>query len=457
QARWNGVTLGGVKPDGTDACNELTLLFMEAANRCRTPQHTLTLRVHKNMPKEVMRNALELVRTGIGMPSFVSDDNYIDTLVAKGIPLEKARDYFIIGCLDVNVPEGFGALFSMTVTALPFDTFLHNGYSPIQNLQVGPKTGDPRDMKTFEEFQDKLLEHYKYYLDCYAKERLLRYLARLEVFQDSFGISLFSDGVKVGQSGMKRKMPYEIGPTIGMGVGTINVCDSLNVIKKLVYDEKKLTMDELINALDANWEGERNQEIRKMCLDVVKYGNDDDYADAVASEFYGKLADLGLAIPSWRGTKYCMGAISITAHEPGGKLLGATPDGRYAGTMLADGCASPIQGADVNGPTAVLNSADKLPQHKFQSMLLNMKFHPNALKTDEDLDKLAVMIHTYLENGGKQIQFNAVDTETLKAAQKNPEAYRDLIVRVAGYSTYFVLLSQDMQNEIIRRTCYEAV
>lgn len=461
-AAWRSVTIGGVKPDGTDATNELSYLFLEAAYRCRTPHHTITLRVHKDTPKELMAKAVELTKTGIGMPSYVGDESYIQTLLDKGVPLEVARDYYITGCLDVTVPEGWGQLFSMCNNALPLDTFLHNGYSPIEDHYVGPKTGDVREMKTFDEFMDKFIEHYKWYINCYAADRQIRFnIRRSQRFlQDVLTISMFSDGVEVGVSPFFRKLPYPgLGPGIGIGVGLVNVGDSLTAIRKLVYDEKKITMDELLTALDSNFEGERGQEIRRMCLACPKYGNDDDYADEMVSEVYRRLSEYINSMDSYRGpgNKYCASSISVTSHEPAGKLVGATPDGRLAGTILADGGGSPVQGMDKNGPTSMLNSALKIHQEKLNALLLNMKFHPNALKSEENVDKFIALIHAYLDNGGKQIQFNVVDAETLKRAQVEPEKNRDLIVRVAGYSAYFTLLSPGVQNEIIHRTTNESV
>ena len=182
--------------------------------------------------------------------------------------------------------------------------------------------------------------------------------------QDPFPISLFSDGVEVGKIGKMRELPYGLGPTINLGVGTINVGDSMAVIKKLVFDEKKITMKQLLDALDANWEGEENQKIREMCLAVPKYGNDDDETDEVVARIYSRLVDIGCSIDSYRGGKFCVSGLSITAHDPGGRLTGATPDGRYAGAALADGSVSPEQGCDVCGPTAMLNSAMKLPDER---------------------------------------------------------------------------------------------
>lgn len=460
QARWNSATLGGVDRDGNDVTNELSYLFLEAAYRCPTPHHTLHVRVSDKTPEALMMKSLELVKTGIGMPSFISDECYIGNLVKKGVPLEVARDYYIIGCVDVTVPEGWGMVFSMMVNALAFDTFMHDGYSPMLKQQIGPHTGDVRGMKTYEEFREKMIEHMTYFMEYFAQDYRLRYLTAHKHMQDPFPISLFSDGVKIGKIGKDRQLPYGIGPTMNIGIGTINVGDSVAVIKKLVFDDKVLTMDELLNALDANWEGERNQAIRNMCLAVPKYGNDNEETDAVVSDIYSRLADAGCQIDSYRVgpdgkiAKFCVAGISITSHDPGGRLCGATPDGRYAGKYLADGAASPIQGMDTHGPTAMLNSALKIPQKKLQSLLLNMKLHPSALQNEEDMSKLSMMIRTYLSEGGKQIQFNVVDQELLKEAQKHPEEHKDLIVRVAGYSAYFVTLAPNVQDELIARTTH---
>jgi len=457
QARWNGVTLGGVDEEGNDVTNSLTYLFIEAAYRCRTPHHTLHLRVHGGTPQDLMMKALELVGTGIGMPSFNSDKGYITTLLEKGVTLEKARNYMVMGCVDPTVPEGWGHVYSMMVTSLPFDTFLHNGYSAYLKKQIGPQTGNIREMKTYEEFEEKMLDHQRYYIEYFAHDMLLRYLTGRKELQDPFSISLFSDGVEVGKIGKMRELPYGLGPTLNLGVGTINVGDSMAVIKKLVFDEKKITMDELIRALDANWEGKENQRIRELCLSVPKYGNDSDEVDAIVARIYKRLVDIGCSIDSYRGSKFCVSGLSITAHDPGGRLTGATPDGRYAGSPLADGSVSPEQGCDVNGPTAMLNSAMKLPQYRMNATLHNMKLHPSAIQSENSRRKLIMLIRTYMMEGGNQIQFNVVDQETLIRAQQDPEKYKDLIVRVAGYSTYFVTLSKNVQDEVIVRTSYQGL
>ena len=228
-------------------------------------------------------------------------------------------------------------------------------------------------------------------------------------------------------------------------------------VKKLVFDEKKVTKKELKAAIDADWHGEEYEKIRKMCMDVPKYGNGDDYVDNIARELYQFWADTAVTFPTaWGGTTKPTG-ISITAHAPGGALTGATPDGRFAGETLADGTISPAQGKDSHGPTALLRSAMTIDQIPFQATLLNMKFHPTALKTEEDMRKLSMLIRTYFSQGGKHVQFNVVDKKMLRQAQDKPENHKDLIVRVAGYSAYFVTLGKPVQDEIICRTEYAAM
>ncbi len=259
------------------------------------------------------------------------------------------------------------------------------------------------------------------------------------------------NGIKEGKDIYQRTMPYENGAVM-IPVGMINVADSFAAIKKLVFEEKKVTMKELKAALAANWEGNGYIEMRKMFLAAPKYGNDNDYVDSIAKELYQFWADTTATIDGAYGVKHKSGAISITAQWPGGALTGATPDGRYAGEVLADGTMSPGQGRDTHGPTAVIKSASKIDQVAYQSTLLNMKFHPSALKTKEDLRKLSDLIRIYFSLGGKHIQFNVADRNTLLDAQAHPEKHRDLIVRVAGYSAYFVQLGKVIQDDVIKRS-----
>jgi formate C-acetyltransferase len=275
-----------------------------------------------------------------------------------------------------------------------------------------------------------------------------------ELFPDPVRSSLMVDGIASGKDMLDRKMPLENGGVLNP-IGMINVADSLTALKWLVFDQKKISMRDLQTALRANWQG--YDDIRKMCLSAPKYGNDDDYADAMAHDLYQFWADVTGTLDTALGGKHIPTAISITSHAPGGALTTATPDGRFAGECLADGTTSPMRGRDAKGPTAVIKSASKIDQTPYQATLMNMKFHPSALKTNEDLRKLSSLIRTYFGLGGKHMQFNVVTKETLIAAQKNPENYRDLVVRMAGYSAYFVQLGKTVQDEIIARTEHHQV
>ncbi len=450
-AKWNNMVIGGVTRTGEDATNELSYLILEAAIRCPTPHHTITLRVHESTPEKLMVKALEVVKTGIGMPAFVSDKSFIEYFLTAGVPLDLARDYYIIGCLDGNVPEGCATLFGMFIAPRVLEIFMHDGFDSSTGKQLAPKIADITSFESFEDLMEAFKKTYKHMMGLHIESDIIRWGVATGRYTDALGASLFTNGIRDGKVRAECMVPYQMGATIN-SVGWINVADSLAAIKKLVFDDKKVTMKELNAALDANWQGERNQEIRKMCLAAPKFGNDNDYVDLIARDLYDFYAEAASTFQHPRGTKYTVGAISITSHGPGGAVTGATPDGRYAGDTLADGSMSPAQGKDTHGPLATVKSAAKINQVPYQSTLFNMKFHTSALKTTEDLRKLSMLIKTYFKMGGKQVQFNVVNREKLIKAQEQPDQHRDLVVRVAGYSAYFVQLTPAIQNEIIGRT-----
>jgi len=451
-ARWNNWVIGGVTPDGEDATNELSYLILEAAKDCQTPHHTITVRINEKTPEALMLKALEVVKTGMGMPAFIGDRSYIGYLVSQGVSLQDARNYALAGCLDVNIPgKSRINAFGMFNAALVFEVFMNNGVEPRTGRQLGPKTGDFERFETFDDFMKAFKVHLAYFMGLAAEEHNILLQAQRELYPDAVHSSLMVDAIKVGRDALDRVLPFENGSALNV-VGLINVADSMAAVKKLVFDEKKVTKRELKAALAANWQGNGYGEIRKMCLAAPKYGNGDPYVDSIAAELYQFWADTAVTFPSaWGGTTKPTG-ISITAHAPGGALTGATPDGRRAGETLADGTMSPAQGKDTQGPTAVIRSALAINQVPFQATLLNMKFHPSALKTTEDMRKLSMLMRTYFSLGGKHIQFNVVNREMLLEGQKHPEKHRDLIVRVAGYSAYFVQLTRPVQDEIMTRT-----
>jgi len=449
-AKWHNWTIGGVTADGRDATNELTYLLLDAAKLMQLPHHTLTLRVHDKTPDDLMIKALEVVQTGLGMPAFVGDASYIRYFVDRGVPIQEAREYILTGCLDANLPtKSRSAAIGMFIVPLVFEIFMRNGRDPNTGLQVGIETGDPREFKTFTEFLAAFKRQLAYFMALAAKKNNIELSISRTLFPDPLRSSLMHDGIAAGKDLLNRTMPFENAALLNP-VGMINVADSLAAIKQLIYDQNAVAMSELQDALAANWDG--HGLLRANCLSAPKFGNADDYVDDIAADLYAFWADTSDTFGTIFGGTHKPTAISITSHQPGGALTGATPDGRGAREIFADGTLSPMQGADTRGPTRSLASAMKVNQHPYQATLLNMKLHPSALKSRSDMKKIAALIKTYFANGGKHMQFNVVDSATLLDARAHPERHRGLAVRVAGYSAYFVQLGGEMQNEVIKRT-----
>jgi len=448
-AKWHNFTIGGVTPDGRDATNELTYLMLEAAERVRTPHHTLTLRVHEGTPEDLMLKALELVKTGVGMPAFIGDKSYIEWFLSRGIPIELAREYVVAGCVEASLP-GRSRQPKCTFFVPPkvLEIFMNGGVDQRTGLEIGPFKVNIESFETFDDFLNAFKEYLAHFVHL-AAELINVDIACSIKYASPIDSALMVDAIKEGKSLMERRMLYENGAAISL-CGMVNVADSLAVIKKLVFEEKRVTMGQLKEALQANWEG--YEELQRMCLAIPKYGNDDDYVDAIAADIFSFYAGMVPTVSTIYGGKFIPAAISITSQWAGGAITGATPDGRYAAEVLADGGSSSMRGRDTNGPTATIKSASKIDQMRFQSVLMNMKFHPSALQSTEDMRKLSSLIRTYFSLGGKHIQFNVVSRETLQDAQKHPENYRDLVVRVAGFSAYFIQLSKQVQGEIIART-----
>lgn len=451
-AKWYNWTIGGQKEDGSDATNELTYLLLEAAKETGLPHHTLTVRVHKNTPPKLMLKALEVVRTGLGLPAFIGDESYINFFVNGGLPVEVARNYCATGCVDGNVPAVTRtqvAIFFIIPQAM--DICMHNGYCRFTKEMVGIKTGDVTKMDSFEEFKAAVYKQIEHLMSMANERANVELIAERELFPDVFRSALMKDGVKAGKDMFNRQFEFENASLLG-AVGGVNTGDALYAVKKLVYDEKKYTMAQLLEALDADWVG--YEDMRGDFTEAPKYGNNIDEVDYMVADVYAHHAQTCYSLPSAYGDTLKPNAISISAHQPGGAITGATPDGRKGGEILADASLSPDHGKDKNGPTAVFQSAMKVKQDTYQGTLMNMKIHPSALTTDEDLTKLGSMIKTYLTNGGKHIQFNVVDREVMEDAKVKPDKHPDLVVRVAGYSAYFTRLPESIQDEVIERTSH---
>lgn len=452
-AKWYNWTIGGQKADGSDATNELSYLLLDAAKDTNLPHHTVTVRVHKNTPDKLMLKAMEVVKSGLGMPAFLGDESYINFFTNGGLSLEEARDYCATGCVDGNVQAVTRTQVAVFfVVPQGMDIFMHNGYCRYTKEQVGIETGDVTKMKTFEEFRDAMNKQLAFLMEM-ANERInVELIAERELFPDVFRSSLMNNGVKTGKDMFNRRFKMENAAVLG-AVGGVNTGNALYAIKKLIFDEEKYTMEQLMTALDADWAG--YEEMEQDFKDQPKYGNNIQEVDEMVASVYDFHAKTCLSFPCAYGGTLHPNAISISAHQPGGAITGATADGRKGGEILADASLSPDHGQDKRGPLAVFQSAMRVNQDEYQGTLMNMKFHPSAMKTEEDLMKLAEVTKIYLTHGGKHVQYNVVNRAEMEDAKIHPEDHPELIVRVAGYSAYFTRLPESIQNEVIERTGHD--
>ncbi|MFC2007766.1 pyruvate formate lyase family protein [Chloroflexota bacterium] len=454
----SNITLGGLARDGSDANNELTYLFLHMVGLQKYAEPHFTFIWHKDIPHWAMMKAIETNhRTGAGHPQFVNGNATTEYFVERGVPLEDARDHGYLGCSYAH-PKNQGyhcKAISYINLPLMLDVTLHNGVGPMTGKKIGLETGAPGDFGSFEELMEALEKQTEFLLKRLIHRNHVAHQTELTTWRvplhSTFATGCLENGYDIMMGGQLAN-PAEHPVWDVIDRGHVPAGDSLNAIKKLVYDDKVLTMSQLLEALDSNFEGERGEEIRKMCLDAPKYGNDIDEADYM-------VRDVGKIIPRLLqseitpfGSKYTVIRQGLTWHYYGGKGVSALPNGRKAGQPLADASLSPTQGADTNGPTAVCNSALRADFTDARTAVLNQKFPLALFRNSGFSEKLAAFTETFMKNGGLHIQYNILDAKTLRKAKENPEQYKDLIVRVAGYSAYFILLSSEVQDEIIART-----
>jgi len=455
-SRYQNITIGGSNPDGSDSTNDLSYLILEATAEARVTQPTISIRYHDDTPKELMIRACELVRTGIGMPAFFNGNVAVPLLLGLGLPPEEAYDWAIGGCVDMHASKNalHQADGGFICIAKCVELVLNNGVDPVTGQQIGPQTGDPRDFKTYEELFEAFKAQLQWILEihCTAANLRLDVCAKYAplVYQSAF----IGDCIVNGKDSMAGGARYN--QLLGLTINTmVDAADSLTALRKTVYDDKSLTIDQVLSALSADFQG--YDEVRQKLRQAPKYGNDDNYADNTVHDLYKLSLEETTRQTTHLGDPWLLNGLSVTTHYHFGTRTGALPNGRQAFAPLTDGSLSPSVGSDKIGPTAVINSASKVTRHlgtKLRSTLLNQKFHPSVLSSEESLEKLVALIQTYFESFGHHIQFNVVSGDTLRAAQKNPEAYSDLIVRVAGFSVLFVDLPRTIQDELIARTEY---
>jgi pyruvate-formate lyase len=457
-AKWHNCAIGGQTPDGRDATNALTYLLLEAARTCPTPHPTLTMRVHDGTPDALLDAALELVGTGIGLPAFLGDRSVIAFLEREGVTLEKARDYGVAGCLGINVIGQSRMVASpMFVAPLVLRFALLGGVDPRSGEQVGPRTPRLDECADFATFEAAFHTQFAHFLELQAEFNNVTIQSYGERFPQPVESALMDGGIGADKNILGRTLPFENGSAVNP-IGLINVADSLVALRKLVFEDKSVRAEALLDHLASDWAGEEGERVRQLMLSAPKYGNADPEADIAAASLYRFCADTITRFDTTYGGKHKAGSITIgTCIMPGGRASGATPDGRRAADGLADESLTPMRRRDRNGLAALLDSALSIDQASWQALSLDLRLAPALFETRDGRTRIAAVMRDYFGRGGKHIQFNAVSTDLLRAAQAEPEKHLDLIVRIGGCSAYFTQLAPAVQEEIIDRTEYAAL
>ncbi len=446
------INTGGLTEDGKDCVNELSYLILDVIEEMRLIQPSTCIQLSRKNPDRFLKRALTVVRAGFGQPSLFNTDVIMEEFLRAGKSVKDARNGGPSGCVTISA---FGKESCILTGYLNWpkivEITLNNGIDPQTGKRIGVESGDPETFTSFENVISAYTRQLEYFVNLKIKYNNVIERLYAEYMPAPFLSLLFDDCIARGKDYHDGGPRYNSTYIQGVGIGT--VADSLSAVKYHVFDAKKLTMGQLLRLLKTNFEG--NEPARQMLLnETPAYGNDDDYADSIAQSVFESYFNILDGRPNTKGGTYRVNLLPTTVHIYFGQVTGATPNGRRAGEPLSDGI-SPSQGRDRHGPTAVIKSAAKIDHAKTGGTLLNQKFLPQVLE-GEGLDKLAHLVRTYFRLGGHHIQFNVVDAQTLKDAQKNPEKYRDLIVRVAGYSDYFVDVGKELQDEIITRTEHQA-
>ncbi len=458
---FTNINIGGIDREGKNAVNELSYIILEIQEELHELQPGLSIHVSKVTPDEFVMAGAKVIRQGHGYPSVFNPDTYTKELVRQGKTQEDANEGGCSGCIEVGA---FGKeayiLTGYLNTPKILEITLNNGIDPMTGKRLGLETGAPRTFTSYEQLYEAYHKQMLYFVNM--KLAVNNYIERMfSLYAPATFLSLFIDDcITRGRDYYSGGARYNTTYIQCTGLGTITDC--LATLKKHVFEDKKFTMDELLKAVASNWGRDENcqlstvnSQLEKMRQFIMNrtpfFGNDDDYADSIAVKVYDDLVKAIEGHPNTRGGKTQLNMLSTTCHNYFGSVCGASVNGRLAHFAISDG-TSPAHGADTNGPTAVIKSLGKLDQTKSGGTLLNVRFVPSLLKRDEDLKKLVSLIRAYFSMGGHHIQFNIVDTQTLLDAQQQPDDYKDLLVRVAGYSDYFNDMTEQLQNEIIART-----
>ncbi len=458
---YQNVTVGGQTPDGQDATNDISTMVLETIRETRLTQPNVSARIHAGTPDRFLMQCARTIRLGFGMPAMKNDEIIIPALLEKGAKPEDAYNYAIVGCIEAAVPGKWGYRntgMSFLNLLKVLELTLNNGTDPTTGIQLSPGQGDLTAFDSIHALYDAYREQLKFHTHISIQMDSVGDICLEEMVPDAFCSALVDDCIARGKTIKEGGAVYDI--ISGLQSGVSNVANTFMALKMMVFDEKVLSAEQVMEALAANFENPGGELVRQRLLHAPKYGSDIDKVDAYAVRV---MNDYLAEADKYHNTRCGRGPIgggyagstsNISANVPLGASVGATPDGRRAGEPISEG-VSPVHGTDTGGPTKVLRSATKLPTIKSIAQLLNLRLSPTALATEEGLRRLVVLLKGFRNLKAWHVQFNTADTETLLDAQMHPEKYRDLVVRVAGYSALFVTLDKATQDDIICRTVHE--
>ena len=456
-ANFMDVSMGGVTPGGKDATNDLTYLMLESLRALKIAGLDPCVRIHANTPDALLHAVAEYVKDGCGFPKLINDEMVIPFYLANGVSFQEANDYAVTGCVESRIPNrethvtpntgiNYGGAVEVT---------LRNGrFKSAKDAVLGLETGDPRTWTTWDQVWDAFSAQMLHLVKHAMLSQYTAYSLKPDYFAEPVTSMLSDLAMEAGRDLQTHGEPFPGGLDHSCleGIGKGTAVDSLAAIKHLIFDTKRLTWDQLLTALEANWEG--HEAIRQLCLNAPKYGNGIDWVDNIGYQIEALIMEYLDQHPKPGGQTFILRQVPVTYHNPAGRVCGATPGGRHGGIYLSEGI-SPSHGCDVKGPTVSLNSMTNSRNRSFKQKgpdLINMKFSPASVGGEAGTQRLMQLVRTWSSLKLWHIQFNIINLETLRAAQKNPERYRNLLVRVAGYSAYFTELSPSLQDEVISRT-----
>ncbi|WP_430820380.1 trans-4-hydroxy-L-proline dehydratase [Carboxylicivirga caseinilyticus] len=446
---FTNINIGGVRANGLDGVNEVSYIMLEIIEDLHILQPGSSIHISSKTPDRFLKEGCKVIRQGHGYPSVFNPDIYIQELLRQGKSLKDAREGGCSGCIEVGAfgKEAYLLTGYLNVPKI-LEVTLNNGIDPVTGKKAGIASGDPRDFKSYEELYEAFVRQLNFVVD--QKVRVSNYIDQMfaKYAPAPFLSVVIDDCISKGKDYYNGGPRYNTNYIQCTGLGTVT--DSLSVLKHHVFEKKTFSMEKILDAVSKDFNGE--EILRQTIINNTPFfGNDDPYADNIALGVYADLLKAIDGKPNTKGEQFYLNMLSTTCHVYFGKVMGATPNGRLAGKSISDG-TSPSHGADTHGPSAVVKSLTKLDHTMSGGTLLNLRFLPSLLKRDQDIAKLSQLIRSYFALGGHHVQFNIVDTATLYAAQQNPEDYKDLLVRMAGYSDYFNDMNADLQQEVIDRT-----